>query len=131
MRGRNASSLRVIAFAAVAFTLSPLIAFTLSSFQRTPGIAITGDASNGDAVSAALLIRSLFSPSSLAALRFSLTQAFLSTLLALIIGFPGAYFIAKYDFRGRRFFLALAAIPFCLPSILVILSFILYYGKNG
>lgn len=141
MRGRNASSLRVIAFAAVAFTLSPLVAFTLSSFQRTAGIAIPGvvipggaypgDAGSGDAVSVAILIRSLFSPSTLAALKFSLTQAFLSTLLALIIGFPGAYFIAKYDFRGRRFFLALAAIPFCLPSILVILSFILYYGKNG
>ncbi len=141
MRGRNASSLKAIAFVAVAFTLSPLIAFSLSSFQSTagsvypgvaiPGVARNGDAGSGGAVSAALLVRSLFSPSTLAALKFSLTQAFLSTLLALIIGFPGAYFIAKYDFRGRRFFLALAAIPFCLPSILVILSFILYYGKNG
>jgi thiamine transport system permease protein len=47
------------------------------------------------------------------------------------VGFPGAYFVAKYKFKARRFFLSLAAVPFCLPPILVILSFILYYGKNG
>ncbi len=43
----------------------------------------------------------------------------------------GAFFIARYKFPGRRFFLSLAAVPFCLPPILVILAFILYYGKSG
>jgi thiamine transport system permease protein len=39
--------------------------------------------------------------------------------------------VARYKFKARRFFLSLAAVPFCLPPILVILSFILYYGKSG
>ncbi|MCE1196382.1 iron ABC transporter permease, partial [bacterium] len=38
---------------------------------------------------------------------------------------------ATYNFAGRKPFLSLAAVPFCLPPILVILAFILYYGKNG
>jgi thiamine transport system permease protein len=77
------------------------------------------------------LILAIQSPSTLASLRFSLLQAGASTILALVVGFPGAYFVARYKFKARRFFLSLAAVPFCLPPILVILSFILYYGKNG
>ena len=109
-------------FAVIAFTLSPLAAFVLS--------AVRGGEEGGQGAERAIIL-ALFSPATLSALRFSLSQAALSTLLAFIAGFPGAYFVAKYEFRGRRFFLALAAIPFCLPSILVVLSFILYYGKSG
>ncbi|PKL06233.1 MAG: hypothetical protein CVV53_05320, partial [Spirochaetae bacterium HGW-Spirochaetae-9] len=115
-------ALRATIFAAVAFTLWPLAAFILSAFE--------GGGSGGQGVVRAVTI-AIFSPATVSALRFSLKQAALSTLLAFIAGFPGAYFVAKYEFRGRRFFLALAAVPFCLPSILVILSFILYYGKSG
>lgn len=109
-------------FAVIAFTLSPLAAFVYS--------ALGGAAEGGQGAGRAVIL-DLLSPATLSALRFSLSQAALSTLLAFVVGFPGAYFVSKYEFKGRRFFLALAAIPFCLPSILVILSFILYYGKNG
>ncbi|HWR10979.1 MAG TPA: iron ABC transporter permease [Rectinemataceae bacterium] len=137
MRRRNAVLLQGFAFVAVAFTVAPLIAFALSALSGARGggadgtIPAIGQGNTGAAISFGVLFQSIFSASTLSALRFSLVQASLSTILALIVGFPGAYFVAKYDFRGRRFFLALAAIPFCLPSILVILSFILYYGKNG
>ncbi len=122
--------LKGIVFAAVAFTISPLVSFALSAFAGGAGGGWTGSGRAGAAPAGSLFL-SIFSPSTRAALRFSLVQAALSTLLALAVGLPGAFFVATYNFRGRRFFLALAAIPFCLPPILVILSFILYYGKSG
>ncbi len=73
----------------------------------------------------------LLTKANLRALSFSLQQAALSTISAVAIGLPGAYFVARYRFRTRRLFFSLAAVPFCLPPVLVILSFILYFGKSG
>lgn len=125
MRGRNSTLLLGIAFIAMAFTISPLIAFAVDAIMAS----LRGD--GGGSISLAAIFRSFASPSTGLALRFSLTQAALSTLIAMIVGFPGAFFVARYKFPGRRFFLSLAAVPFCLPPILVILAFILYYGKSG
>lgn len=122
MKDRLKTASRGAGYLAVALTISPSIAFAVSALAGGPG---------GGGASWPSLLLSLLSPATLSALRFSLGQAALSTGLALIVGFPGAYFVARYNFRGRRFFLSLAAVPFCLPPILVILSFILYYGKNG
>ena len=122
MRGRHTVLLWVVGIFAAAFSIAPLAAFAYSAF------AGTGKLAEGKTLP---LLLALVSPSTISALRFSLVQATLSTVLALLVGFPGAFFVARYDFRGRRFFMALAAVPFCLPAILVILSFILYYGKNG
>jgi thiamine transport system permease protein len=124
MKGKNKGLRQGFAFVAVAFTISPLIAFAGAAIQA----ASTAD---GGTFSVKNFLLPLFSSSTMSALRFSLVQASLSALLALVVGFPGAFFVAKYNFLGRRFFLALSAIPFCLPPILVILSFILYYGKSG
>ncbi|WP_332447967.1 ABC transporter permease [Sphaerochaeta sp.] len=62
---------------------------------------------------------------------FTLYQAFLSTLASLLVALPGAYLIATYSFRGKRFILALSAIPFVIPSILVVLGFVIFFGNNG
>ncbi len=113
---------QAIACLVLALTIAPSLVFAISVLFKNPqGIGRAGSD----------LIQALKAPSTLASLRFSLLQALASTALALLVGFPGAYFVARYKFFGRRFFLSLAAVPFCLPPILVILSFILYYGKNG
>ena len=48
---------------------------------------------------------SAFDPDNLriagSALRFTFYQAFLSTLLSLLLGLPSAYLFARYDFRGK------------------------------
>lgn len=62
---------------------------------------------------------------------FTLYQAFLSTLFSLIIGLPGAYIIAKYNFPLKKVLVALCKIPFVLPSILVVLGFVIFYGNSG
>ena len=62
---------------------------------------------------------------------FTFYQAVLSTLLSLLAGMPGAWLLSHVDFPGKRVVKALTTIPFILPSILVVLGFILFWGRQG
>ena len=64
-------------------------------------------------------------------IRFTLNQAFLSTFLTIILGFPGAYIFTRYSFKGKQFLFTLFTIPFVLPPIVVVLGFILLFGPEG
>ncbi len=70
-------------------------------------------------------------PYTLKVLSFTFKQAFISALFTLIIGFPGAYIISHYDFKGKGFLVSLTTVPFVLPSVLVALGFITLFGTNG
>lgn len=50
-------------------------------------------------------------------------QALVSSALALIIGLPMANVLTRYRFPGRRWALALATVPFVLPTVVVALAF--------
>ncbi|MDP3176856.1 MAG: hypothetical protein Q8M76_03060, partial [Spirochaetaceae bacterium] len=108
------SRLALAAYAAAA--LAPLAAILLL-------------APRGDSFASALEI--LSRPRSLRAIGFTLAQAAASTVAALAIGLPGAALVARYRFPGRKALKALSVLPFCLPSILVVLSFVLFYGRSG
>ena len=62
---------------------------------------------------------------------FTFKQATLSTVVTLLVGLPGAYIVSNYDFFGRKFLKSITMIPFVLPSILVVLSFVVLFGNNG
>jgi thiamine transport system permease protein len=62
---------------------------------------------------------------------FTIKQAFLSTVVTLLVGLPGAYIVSNYDFFGRKFIKSITMVPFVLPSILVVLSFVVLFGNNG
>ncbi len=62
---------------------------------------------------------------------FTTYQAFLSALLTMIIGLPGAYIMGNYDFRGKALIKSISTVPFILPSIIVVLGFIAMFGRNG
>ncbi len=64
-------------------------------------------------------------------LGFTLMQALVSTLVSILIALPGAYLLANYKFRGKGVIKALTTIPFILPSILVVLGFVIFYGSSG
>lgn len=64
-------------------------------------------------------------------LRFTLVQALVSTVVSVALGLPGAYVLASYRFPGKRIIKAICTIPFVLPSILVVLGFVIFYGNNG
>jgi len=62
---------------------------------------------------------------------FTVSQALASTFLALLIGFPAAYLLARFQFPGKGLVKAIATVPFVVPSIIVALGFILFFGNNG
>jgi thiamine transport system permease protein len=62
---------------------------------------------------------------------FTFWQATLSTLLTLAVGLPGAFVLAKFDFRGRRLLNALVLVPFVLPTVVVGSAFLALIGPRG
>jgi thiamine transport system permease protein len=111
-----ASGIALGVYAAAA--LAPLAALAFLSLGR-------GDGGFAAAWASAIEARSL------RALGFTLAQAGASTVAALAIGLPGAALVARYRFPGRRALKALSVLPFSLPSVLVVLAFVLFYGRAG
>lgn len=62
---------------------------------------------------------------------FTVIQAVLSAFFADIIGLCAAFFCARRHFFGRKALLSLSAIPLSMPPVVIALSFILFFGKNG
>ncbi|MBN1647909.1 MAG: hypothetical protein JW874_07745, partial [Spirochaetales bacterium] len=62
---------------------------------------------------------------------FTVYQALISTVLAVLLGLPGAWLMARFSFPGKRIIRALTTVPFVLPSILVVLGFVILFGNNG
>lgn len=64
-------------------------------------------------------------------LGFTTGQAFLSTLLTLLVGMPAAYVFARYNFRGKSLLHALTTIPFVMPTMVVAAAFTSLLGPQG
>ena len=62
---------------------------------------------------------------------FSVFQALLSTFTALLIGLPAAFFCGRRKFFLKNFLLSLSSVPFCIPSLLVALGYVSFFGING
>jgi thiamine transport system permease protein len=61
---------------------------------------------------------------------FTIRQAALSTLLALALGLPGAWLVSR-ESRASAVLRSITALPFAMPSILVVLGFVLFFGNSG
>lgn len=64
-------------------------------------------------------------------IRFTFFQAFLSALLSILIALPASYIVTRYNFAGKKLFMAATSLPFVLPSILTVLGFVILFGKSG
>jgi thiamine transport system permease protein len=64
-------------------------------------------------------------------LGFTVFQAALSTIITLIVGLPGAYLFARFDFPFKRILRALTLIPFILPTVVVAAGFEALLGARG
>lgn len=62
---------------------------------------------------------------------FTIWQAGLSTVLTLVLALPGAHVFARYRFWGKSPLLALATLPFVLPTVVVAAAFGALLGENG
>lgn len=64
-------------------------------------------------------------------LGFTIWQALLSTVLTLLIAFPGAYIYARYEFKGKKALSLLSTLPFVLPTVVVAAAFQAILGASG
>jgi thiamine transport system permease protein len=64
-------------------------------------------------------------------LGFTVGQALLSTALTLLVGLPGAFLLARYQFHGKALLQALTAIPFVMPTLVVAAAFNALLGPQG
>jgi len=62
---------------------------------------------------------------------FTLWQAALSMLLTLLVGLPGAYLIARYQFRGKALLRAITGVAFVMPTLVVAAGFNALLGPKG
>jgi thiamine transport system permease protein len=62
---------------------------------------------------------------------FTFWQAALSVLLTLLAGLPGAYFLARYRFRGKSLVRALTGVAFVMPTLVVAAGFTALLGPKG
>jgi sulfate transport system permease protein len=75
-------------------------------------------------------IASLADPEGLAAIRLTLTVAAIAVPLNAIFGIAAAWFITKYDFRGKAFLITLIDLPFSVSPVVVGLCVVLTFGAN-
>lgn len=62
---------------------------------------------------------------------FTLWQAFISTVLTVLVALPGAYVFARFEFPGRRLLNAAALVPFVLPTVVVAAAFLALLGPRS
>ncbi|MEO6713279.1 MAG: ABC transporter permease [Mycobacteriales bacterium] len=73
----------------------------------------------------------LFSDESLQALRLSVVTASVTTVLALVLGVPLAWMLARSDFRGRSIVRAVVLVPLVLPPVVGGVALLLALGRRG
>ncbi|MDA2807887.1 ABC transporter permease [Nocardiopsis suaedae] len=71
------------------------------------------------------------SPEVLGALWLSLSTATAATAVALLLGVPLAWLLARTDFPGRRAVRALVAVPLVIPPVVGGVALLLVLGRNG
>jgi len=95
-----------------------VLAGVLSDPQSAPG-ALLGWASAGFPV----VSTGLFG--------FTAYLAVLGTAGAVVVGLPGAFVLARYEFPGRTLVRSLTVVPFVLPAIMVAVGFTAMFGTHG
>lgn len=66
-----------------------------------------------------------------AAIRFTVTQAFVSAANSCLLAIPVARALARRQFRGRSALITLLGAPFLLPVIVAVLGLVMVFGRNG
>ncbi len=93
-----------------------------------PLIAVFVEALADGAVEA---VRSLASPDARDAIRLTLTIAAISVPLNALFGIAAAWFITKFDFRGKAFLITLIDLPFSVSPVVAGLCIVLMFGANS
>ncbi len=73
----------------------------------------------------------LGSPMALRALWLSVRTTLVATALAVLLGTPLAYLLARYSFRGREVLDTLVDLPITIPPVVAGVALLLAFGRRG
>jgi sulfate transport system permease protein len=76
-------------------------------------------------------LNALTDPDALAAIRLTLTVAFLAVTFNIVFGISAAWAITKFHFRGKQLLLTLINLPFSVSPVISGLVFVLLFGAGG
>src|SRR5450432_423048 len=111
-RARVPYALFVPAAVGVVFLLLPLVGLLIRTpWRRLPALVGSAD------------VRT--------ALRLSLETASAATVIAIVLGVPIAWVLARLEFRGRALLRALITLPLVLPPVAGGIALLLAYGRRG
>ncbi len=109
---------------------SPILFLILFFYYPVAFIVLRGFVSGGN-FTLQPIIESLMRPLDQAAIIFTFQEATVSTIITIILSIPGAYVLAKYEFKGKSLARAFLMVPFVLPSIVVVVGFVRMFGSEG
>ncbi len=113
---------------ATRWTLILIAVAGLAILVFAPLIAVFAEAL-AEGVAASL--KSLASPDARDAIRLTLTIAAISVPLNAAFGIAAAWFITKFDFRGKAFLITLIDLPFSVSPVVAGLCIVLMFGANS
>ena len=93
----------------------PLVAVFAEAFRRGTGA----------------YLNALTDPDALAAIRLTLTVAFLAVSFNIVFGVSAAWAITKFHFRGKQLLLTLINLPFSVSPVISGLVFVLLFGAGA
>jgi sulfate transport system permease protein len=79
----------------------------------------------------AVWLESVNEPDARSAIRLTLTVAAIAVPLNTVFGIAAAWFISKYDFRGKPLLITLIELPFSVSPVVSGLVFVLLFGAQG
>lgn len=97
------------------FIVFPLIVIFREAFRS--GVAVWAE--------------SVSSPDTVAAIKLTLATAAIVVPVNTVFGVAAAWALAKFDFRGRNFIVALLDLPFTVSPVVSGLIFVLLFGIHG
>jgi molybdate transport system permease protein len=65
------------------------------------------------------------------ALRLSLSTSLITLVVAMLLGTPVAYLLARWQFRGRRLIETLLDLPIILPPVVAGVALLMAFGRRG
>ena len=92
-----------------------------------PLVAVFAEALSKGAIEA---IKSLANPEATSAIKLTLIVAAVAVPLNAVFGIAAAWFITKYDFRGKALLITLIDLPFSVSPVVAGLCLVLTFGAN-
>ncbi len=76
-------------------------------------------------------VAAIVEPDALSAIKLTLLTAAIAVPLNLVFGICAAWFIAKFEFRGKSVLITLIDLPFSVSPVISGLIFVLLFGAHG